>query len=43
MYRQHAESGFLWEHYSDSSGRGQGCRPFAGWTALVVLAMAEDY
>lgn len=43
VYRQHTESGFLWEHYSDSSGRGQGCRPFAGWTALVVLAMAEDY
>ncbi|XP_061214489.1 mannosyl-oligosaccharide glucosidase [Neopsephotus bourkii] len=43
VYRQHAESGFLWEHYSDSSGRGQGCRPFAGWTALVVLVMAEDY
>ncbi|KAM4673155.1 mannosyl-oligosaccharide glucosidase [Amazona ochrocephala] len=43
VYRQHADSGFLWEHYSDSSGRGQGCRPFAGWTALVVLAMAEDY
>uniref|UniRef100_A0A8C4UL00 Mannosyl-oligosaccharide glucosidase n=1 Tax=Falco tinnunculus TaxID=100819 RepID=A0A8C4UL00_FALTI len=43
LYRQHAESGFLWEHYSDSTGRGQGCHPFAGWSALVVLAMAEDY
>ncbi|NXN14442.1 MOGS glucosidase, partial [Indicator maculatus] len=43
IYRQFAESGFLWEHYNDSTGHGQGCRPFAGWTALVVLAMAEDY
>ncbi|NXV87217.1 MOGS glucosidase, partial [Calonectris borealis] len=43
LYRQYAESGFLWEHYSDSTGRGQGCRPFAGWSALVVLVMAEDY
>ncbi|KAM9236603.1 mannosyl-oligosaccharide glucosidase [Leptosomus discolor] len=43
VYRQFAESGFLWEHYSDSTGRGQGCRPFAGWSALVVLVMAEDY
>ncbi|NXW86913.1 MOGS glucosidase, partial [Alopecoenas beccarii] len=43
VYRQHRDSGFLWEHYSDSTGHGHGCRPFAGWTALVVLAMAEDY
>ncbi|XP_074721407.1 mannosyl-oligosaccharide glucosidase [Strix uralensis] len=43
VYRQFSESGFLWEHYSDSTGRGQGCRPFAGWSALVVLVMAEDY
>ncbi|KAM6132367.1 mannosyl-oligosaccharide glucosidase [Pterocles gutturalis] len=43
VYQQHAESGFLWEQYSDRTGRGQGCRPFAGWSALVVLVMAEDY
>ncbi|KAF1553121.1 Mannosyl-oligosaccharide glucosidase, partial [Eudyptes schlegeli] len=43
LYRQYAESGFLWEQYSDSTGRGQGCHPFAGWSALVVLVMAEDY
>uniref|UniRef100_A0A674HC17 mannosyl-oligosaccharide glucosidase n=1 Tax=Taeniopygia guttata TaxID=59729 RepID=A0A674HC17_TAEGU len=27
----------------NSDGAGQGCRPFAGWSALVVLVMAEDY
>ncbi|NXU55680.1 MOGS glucosidase, partial [Turnix velox] len=43
LYRQYTQSGFLWEQYSDSTGRGQGCHPFAGWSALVVLVMAEDY
>lgn len=43
LYRQYAESGYLWEHYSDSTGRGQGSHPFTGWSALVVLVMAEDY
>ncbi|NXN93795.1 MOGS glucosidase, partial [Rhinopomastus cyanomelas] len=43
VYRQFTDSGFMWENYNDRSGRGQGCRPFAGWTALVVLVMAEDY
>ncbi|XP_053921994.1 mannosyl-oligosaccharide glucosidase isoform X3 [Cuculus canorus] len=43
LFRQYSQSGFLWEHYSDSTGRGQGCHPFAGWSALVVLVMAEDY
>ncbi|RLW09218.1 hypothetical protein DV515_00003089 [Chloebia gouldiae] len=43
VFRQYEATGFLWEHYRDSDGAGQGCRPFAGWSALVVLAMAEDY
>ncbi|XP_027586405.2 mannosyl-oligosaccharide glucosidase [Pipra filicauda] len=43
MFRQHEATGFLWEQYRDSDGAGQGCHPFAGWSALVVLAMAEDY
>ncbi|NXM29657.1 MOGS glucosidase, partial [Oxyruncus cristatus] len=43
VFRQHEATGFLWEHYRDSDGTGQGCHPFAGWSALVVLAMAEDY
>ncbi|NXA44207.1 MOGS glucosidase, partial [Eudromia elegans] len=43
LFRQYRESGYLWEHYSDSTGRGQGCHPFTGWSALVVLAMAEQY
>ncbi|XP_059326957.1 mannosyl-oligosaccharide glucosidase [Ammospiza nelsoni] len=43
VFRQYEATGFLWEHYRDSDGTGQGCHPFAGWSALVVLAMAEDY
>ncbi|XP_025902952.1 mannosyl-oligosaccharide glucosidase [Nothoprocta perdicaria] len=43
LFRQYRDSGYLWEHYSDSTGRGQGSHPFTGWSALVVLAMAEQY
>ncbi|XP_006881053.1 PREDICTED: mannosyl-oligosaccharide glucosidase [Elephantulus edwardii] len=41
--RQYQATGFLWEQYSDRDGRGMGCRPFQGWTSLVLLIMAEDY
>ncbi|XP_043826802.1 mannosyl-oligosaccharide glucosidase isoform X3 [Dromiciops gliroides] len=43
VWRQYRDTGFLWEQYSDQDGRGMGCRPFHGWTSLVLLAMAEDY
>ncbi|XP_037663166.1 mannosyl-oligosaccharide glucosidase [Choloepus didactylus] len=43
VWRQYQATGFLWEQYSDQDGRGMGCRPFTGWTSLVLLAMAEDY
>lgn len=43
VLRQYKATGFLWEQYSDRDGRGMGCRPFQGWTSLVLLAMAEDY
>ncbi|KAK1332943.1 hypothetical protein QTO34_006474 [Cnephaeus nilssonii] len=43
VLRQYQATGFLWEQYSDRDGRGMGCRPFQGWTSLVLLAMAEDY
>lgn len=40
---EYKRTGYLWEQYSDSDGKGSGCRPFTGWTALIVLIMAEDY
>ncbi|KAG9461033.1 hypothetical protein GDO78_018380, partial [Eleutherodactylus coqui] len=43
LYRQYKESGFLWEQYNDQTGRGQGCHPFTGWSALIVQIMAEEY
>ncbi|KAJ7327321.1 hypothetical protein JRQ81_017080 [Phrynocephalus forsythii] len=42
IYRQYLESGYIWEQYNDRTGRGQGCYPFTGWSALVVLMMAEE-
>ncbi|XP_026532287.1 mannosyl-oligosaccharide glucosidase [Notechis scutatus] len=43
VLRQYLHSGYVWEQYNDSTGRGQGCYPFTGWSALVVLMMAEEY
>ncbi|XP_004369226.1 mannosyl-oligosaccharide glucosidase [Trichechus manatus latirostris] len=43
VWRQYRATGFLWEQYSDRDGRGMGCRPFQGWTSLVLLVMADDY
>lgn len=43
VWRQYQATGFLWEQYSDRDGHGMGCRPFEGWTSLILLAMAEDY
>ncbi|KAJ1212034.1 hypothetical protein NDU88_007378 [Pleurodeles waltl] len=43
VYRQYMETGYIWEQYNDSTGRGQGSYPFTGWSALVVLMMAEEY
>ncbi len=34
-------TGFLWEQYNDSTGKGQRVHPFSGWTSLVVLIMEE--
>ncbi|XP_058047980.1 mannosyl-oligosaccharide glucosidase isoform X1 [Ahaetulla prasina] len=43
VLQQYLDSGYVWEQYNDSTGRGQGCYPFTGWSALVVLMMAEEY
>lgn len=36
-------TGYFWEQYDDRSGQGLRSHPFTGWTALVVLIMAEVY
>ncbi|KAM3831496.1 mannosyl-oligosaccharide glucosidase [Vipera latastei] len=43
VLQQYLDSGYVWEQYNDSTGRGQGCYPFTGWSALVLLMMAEEY
>ncbi|XP_072941314.1 mannosyl-oligosaccharide glucosidase isoform X2 [Epargyreus clarus] len=40
---EYKRTGYLWEQYSGENGRGSGSRPFTGWTALVVLMMADEY
>ncbi|XP_034838193.1 mannosyl-oligosaccharide glucosidase [Maniola hyperantus] len=40
---EYKRTGYLYEQYSGEDGRGSGCKPFTGWTALVVLIMADDY
>lgn len=43
IMKEYRRTGFVWEQYNDKTGWGQGCRPFTGWSALVVLIMAESY
>ncbi|KAH8395183.1 hypothetical protein KR222_000519 [Zaprionus bogoriensis] len=43
IFKQYRRSGYIWEQYDDTTGEGKGCHPFTGWTALVVLLMAEQF
>lgn len=43
VLKEWSRTGYLWEQYSDKSGRGQRSRPFAGWTALVAAIVTESY
>ena len=43
VVKEYKRTGYVWEQYNDKTGEGQGCRPFTGWSALVVLMMGEQY
>ncbi|MQM10501.1 hypothetical protein Taro_043395 [Colocasia esculenta] len=44
IVKNYYENGYLWEQYEPKNkGKGKGARPFTGWTALVLLIMAEAY
>jgi len=42
VYDSWAETGFVWEQYSDTTGKGQRSRAFTGWTACVLLLMGME-
>lgn len=43
IIKQYKQTGYIWEQYNDETGKGSGCYPFTGWSALYVLIMAEKY
>lgn len=43
IFRVYKMQGALFENYNSLNGAGQGQNPFAGWSSLVVLIMAEIY
>jgi len=42
-FRVYKKQGAMFENYNALNGAGQGQNPFAGWTSLIVLVMAEIY
>ncbi|WFD02100.1 mannosyl-oligosaccharide glucosidase [Malassezia obtusa] len=40
---EYKRTGYTWEQYDAATGVGRRNRPFAGWTSMVVLIMAEKY
>jgi mannosyl-oligosaccharide glucosidase len=43
LAKEYEATGNLWENYHWVTGAGQGTSPFTGWSALIVLILAEQY
>ncbi|KAF2534529.1 hypothetical protein F2Q70_00030679 [Brassica cretica] len=42
VVRNYDQTGYIWEHYDQTKGTGEGGRVFTGWSALILLIMSED-
>ncbi|CAH8253646.1 unnamed protein product [Arabidopsis lyrata] len=43
VIRNYDQTGYIWEHYDQTKGTGEGARVFTGWSALILLIMSEEY
>ncbi|CAH2034022.1 unnamed protein product [Thlaspi arvense] len=43
VVKNYNETGYIWEHYDQTKGTGEGARVFTGWSALILLIMSEEY
>lgn len=39
VINEFTRTGFMWEQYDDVTGQGKGCRPFTGWTSLILMLL----
>ncbi|CAE5958617.1 unnamed protein product [Arabidopsis arenosa] len=43
VVRNYDQTGYIWEHYDQTKGTGEGARVFTGWSALILLIMSKEY
>ena len=43
VYDSWANTGFVWEQYSDKTGEGKGSRAFTGWTSCTILLLGLEF